>query len=86
MEVTSVRQTLEGATVPTMEMIWLPETKDPASLSLTHALAHCLAQLLGKYLWSFYSLPGTMLGMGAEPKRANSDLEMRTAKWRCRYK
>lgn len=31
-------------------------------------------------------MPGTVLGMGVEPKRANSDLEMLRAKWRCRDK
>ena len=31
-------------------------------------------------------MPGTVLGMRTEPKRANSDLEMLTAKWRCRNK
>lgn len=80
MEVTSVRQIPEGATVLTAEMVWLPEKKDPVSFSVTHSLAHLFAQLLGKCLWSLYSLAGTVLSMGAEPKGANSGFEMLTAK------
>lgn len=80
MEVSSVRQAPEGSAVPTMEAIWSPERKNPASFSLGHPLAPSLPRLLGTCLWHFYSLQGTVLGLGAEPRRANSGLEQLTAR------
>lgn len=50
------------------------------SSSLTLLLTRSRAQVLGKCLWSFYSLPGTVLGVGAEPERAERGLERLTAK------